>query len=129
MGRIVFTPTDKELVESSVVIKEVEKIIEKPVEIIVEKIVEKPVEIVVEKPVEIIVEKIVEKPIEVIVEKPVEVIVEKEIEKPVEIIVEKLVEVPDPLLLHKIKKQDKIIYLLKLGYIILAIGGLIYVSL
>lgn len=63
---------------------EVEKIVEKPVEVIVEKIVEKPVDRVVEK--------IVEKPVDRIVEK--EVVVEKIVEKPVEKIVEKVVEKP-----------------------------------
>ncbi len=54
------------------VIKEVEKIVEVPVEKIVERIVEKPVEVIreviktVEVPVEKIVERIVEKPVEVI---------------------------------------------------------------
>ena len=43
---------------------EVERVIEKPVEVVVEKVVEKPVEVVVEK--------VVEKPVEVVVEKPVE---------------------------------------------------------
>lgn len=42
----------------------VEKIVEKPVEVIVEKVVEK----VVEKPVEVVVEKVIEKPVEVIME-------------------------------------------------------------
>jgi hypothetical protein len=59
----------------------VERIVEKPVEVIVEKVVEKPVDRVVEK--------IVEKPVDRIVEKKVEVIVEKIVEKPVEKIVEK----------------------------------------
>lgn len=62
----------------------------------VEKIVEKPVEIIKEVPVEKIVEKVVEKPVEVIkeVEKPVEVIkeVEKIVEVPVEKVVEKVIE-------------------------------------
>ena len=96
--------------------KEVEKIVEVPVEVIreVERIVEVPVEVIreIEKPVEVIreVEKIVEVPVEVIreIEKPVEVIREierivevpveviREIEKPVEVIreVERIVEVP-----------------------------------
>jgi hypothetical protein len=73
-------------------IVEVEKVVEKPVEVIVEKIVEKPVEKIVEKIVEKPVEKIVEK--EVIVEKIVEKPVEKIVEKPVEKIVEKVVEKP-----------------------------------
>jgi hypothetical protein len=59
----------------------VERIVEKPVEVIVEKVVEKPVDRVVEK--------IVEKPVDRIVEKKVEVVVEKIVEKPVEKIVEK----------------------------------------
>lgn len=62
---------------------------------VVERVVEKPVEVIVEKPVEKIVEKIVEKPVEKIVEKivekPVEKVVEKIVEKPVEKIVEKVV--------------------------------------
>ncbi len=62
----------------------VERVVEKPVEVIVEKsvdrIVEKPVEVIVEKTVEVI----VEKPVDRIVEKQVEVIVEKEVEKIVE---------------------------------------------
>ena len=72
--------------------KEVEKIVEVPVEVIreVERIVEVPVEVIreIEKPVEVIRE------IERIVEVPVEVI--REIEKPVEVIreVERIVEVP-----------------------------------
>lgn len=53
----------------------VERVVEKPVEVIVEKVVEKPVEKIVEK----------------VVEKPVEKIVEKVVEKPVEKIVEKVV--------------------------------------
>lgn len=57
----------------------VERVVEKPVEVIVEKIVDRPVEVIVEK--------IVEKPVDRIVEK--EVIVEKIVEKPVEKIVEK----------------------------------------
>ena len=72
------------------VIKTVEKIVEKPVEVIkeVEKIVEKKVEVPVEviKEVEKIVEKKVEVPVEVL--KEVEKIVEKKVEVPVEIIKE-----------------------------------------
>ena len=67
-------------VETKVVEKIVEKVIEKPVEKIVEKVIEKPVEKIVEK----IVEKPVEKIVEKIVEKPVEKIVEKVVEKPAE---------------------------------------------
>ena len=58
----------------------------------VEKIVEKRVEVPVEK----VVEKIVEKRVEVPVEKVVEKIVEKRVEVPVEKIVEKIVEVAPP---------------------------------
>lgn len=58
----------KDLSDKTVMIKEVEKIVEKPVEVVRE--VEKPVEIIkeVEKPVEVVkeVEKIVEKPVEVV---------------------------------------------------------------
>jgi ribosomal protein L13E len=68
--------------ENNIEVKEVEKIVEVPVEVIkeVEKIVEVPVEVIKE------VEKIVEVPVEVI----------KEVEKPIEVIkeVEKIVEVP-----------------------------------
>jgi len=86
-------------------IKEIERIVEVPVEKIVTEIVyvDKPIEVikevtierVVEKPVEVIkkVEKIVEVPIEVIKEVPVEVIVEKVVFTPVEIEVEKEIQV------------------------------------
>lgn len=82
------------------IIKEIEKIVEVPVERIVEKIVEVPVEKIVEKkvkqlvyvdkPIQIIkeVERVVEKPIEVIkeVEKIVQVEVIKEVQKEVQVI-------------------------------------------
>jgi len=69
----------EKIVEKPVeVIKEVEKIVEKPIEVIkeVEKIVEKPIEVIKE------IEKIVEK--QIIVEVPVEKIIEKEVIKEVE---------------------------------------------
>lgn len=74
------------------IIKEVEKIVEVPVEKIVERIVEVPIEKIVERIVEVPVEKIVER----IIEKPVEVIreVEKIVEVPVEKIVERIIEKP-----------------------------------
>jgi hypothetical protein len=80
----------------------VDKIIEKPVEVIreVERIVEVPVVREIEKIVHVPIEKIVEKPIEVIVEveKPVIVtrIIENEKIKKIEVIREKIVEVPVP---------------------------------
>ena len=69
----------------------VEKIVEKPVEVVKEVRVEVPVEKIVEKPVEVIKEVRVEVPVEKIVEKPVEVIKEVRVEVPVEKIVEKVV--------------------------------------
>jgi len=78
--------------------KEVEKIVEKKVEVPVEKIVEKRVEVPVDRIVEKIIEKKVEVPVEKIVlkevpvEKVVEKIVEKRVEVPVDRIVEKIVE-------------------------------------
>lgn len=74
--------------------REVERIVEKRVEVPVERIVEVPVERIVEKRVEIPVDRIVEVPVERIVEKRVEVPVERIVEVPVERIVEKRVEVP-----------------------------------
>ena len=65
-----------------------------PEPVVVEKIVEKPVEVIKEVRVEVPVEKIVEKPVEVIKEVRVEVPVEKIVEKPVEVIKEVRVEVP-----------------------------------
>lgn len=100
-------------------IKEVDRIVEVPVETVVEKIVEveKPVEVEkivtveiikeVEKPVETIktveVEKIVEVPVEVIREVPIETIVEKAVEVPVEVIKEIEKVVQDPVL---VKERD-----------------------
>jgi hypothetical protein len=77
-------------------IVEVEKIVERIVEVPVEKIVEVPIEKIVEVPVDRIVEKIVEVPVEKIVEKRVEVPVERivEVDKIVE--VEKIVRVEVP---------------------------------
>lgn len=70
------------------VIKEVEKIVEVPVEKVIERIVEVPVEVI--KTVEVIkevpIEKIVERIVEVPVEKIVEKIVDRVVEKPVEVI-------------------------------------------
>jgi hypothetical protein len=76
------------------VLKEVERIVEVPVEII--KTVEVPVEKIIEKIVEVPVEVIkeVEKIVEVPVEKVVERIVERTVEVPVDRIVERIVEVP-----------------------------------
>jgi len=101
------------------VIKEVDRIVEVPVEKVVEKIVEveKPVEVEkivtveiikeVEKPVETIktveVEKIVEVPVEVIREVPIETVVEKSVEVPVEVIKEIEKVVQDPVL---VKERD-----------------------
>ena len=73
---------------------EVEKIVEKRVEVPVEKIVEKRVEVPVEKIVERVVEKEVRVEVPVPVEKIVERIVVKRVEVPVEKVVEKIVEVP-----------------------------------
>ena len=102
----------------------IEKIVEKPVEVvkevrvevpvekIVEKIVEKPVEVIKEVRVEVPVEKIVEKPVEKIVEKivekPVEKIVEKIVEKPVEVIKEVRVEVPVEKIVEKVVVKEVI---------------------
>jgi hypothetical protein len=88
-----------------ITIKEIEKIVEVPVEKIVTETVyvDNPIEVhkevfvdrVVEKPVEVIkeVERIVEVPVEVIKEVPVEVIVEKIVYQPVEVQVEKEIKV------------------------------------
>ena len=98
------------------VIKEVEKIVEKRVEVPVEKIVVKRVEVPVEKIVEKIVEKRVEVPVEKIVEKkvkhvvyvdkPIEVI--KTVEKQVEVAVEKIIEVPVEVI-REVKVLQKIV--------------------
>ena len=74
--------------------REVERIVEKRVEVPVERIVEVPVERIVEKRVEVPVERIVEVPVERIVEKRVEVPVDRIVEVPVDRIIEKRVEVP-----------------------------------
>jgi predicted flap endonuclease-1-like 5' DNA nuclease len=112
ISRLEATPPKvvEKIVEKPVeVIKTVEKIVDRPVEKIVEKIVEKPVEVIktvekiVDRPVEKIVEKIIEKPVEVIktvervVDRPVEKIVEKFIDRPVEKLVEKMIDNPQHL--------------------------------
>ena len=81
-------------------VREIEAIEEEP--IIKERIVEKPVEVIVEKKVQVKkyvdveYEVVVEKPIEKIIEKEIEIekIMEKEIERIVEVPVEKIVEIP-----------------------------------
>lgn len=110
------TDGEKEVVE---VIKEVEKIVEVPVEVIKE--VEKEVEKIVEVPVDVIreveVEKEVEKIVEVIKEVPVDVVREveviKEVEVPVDRVVEveKIVEVPVDVVreVEVIKEVEKIV--------------------
>ncbi|KAL4472455.1 hypothetical protein ABPG74_018404 [Tetrahymena malaccensis] len=104
----------------------VEKLIEKPIEIIkhvvLEKIVEKPIEIIrtIEAPpieIEKIVEKIVEVPVERVVEKvvqvPFETIVEKIVEVPKIEIVEKerVIEVPRPEYIEKLVHVEKPVYI------------------
>ncbi|KAL4499831.1 hypothetical protein ABPG72_015180 [Tetrahymena utriculariae] len=104
----------------------VEKLIEKPIEIVkhvvLEKIVEKPIEIIrtIEAPpieIEKIIEKIVEVPVERVVEKvvqvPFETIVEKVIEVPkIEIVEkEKIIEVPRPEYIEKLVHVEKPVYI------------------
>ncbi|KLT42389.1 hypothetical protein CC85DRAFT_93486 [Cutaneotrichosporon oleaginosum] len=91
-------PVDKIIEIEKIVEKEVIK--EVPVDRIVEKIIDRPVEVIVEKPVEVekLVEKVVEVPKIIEVEKIVEKVVERQVEVPkiveVEKIVERIVEVP-----------------------------------
>ena len=87
--------------------KVVEKVVEKRVEVPVEKVVVKevPVEKLVEKRVEVPVEKLVEKIVEKRVEVPVEKIVVKEVPVEVEKIVEKRVEVPVEKVVEKVVEK------------------------
>ena len=99
-------------VQTNVVTKDVEVVVERPV--IVERIVEVPYEVIVEKPVEnfiekeVVYERVVEKPVERYVEREVEEIIEQEkeviIEKPV--YTERIVENP---IVKRIEKQVEVI--------------------
>ena len=77
-----------------VVTNTVEKVVEKPVEVVVEKTVTNTIEKVVTKPVEVVVEKVVTNVVtqQVVVEKVVTNVIEKVVEKPVEVEKVKVVE-------------------------------------